>query len=88
MAKDLSKIEKEHADFCVEVQGLKADELKQRLVSLQQGLKESEDHLEANDVVKSLKDQLKEILGPYRDVRKAVKDKTAYILHLLEGQGQ
>jgi len=70
-----SKCQKEYPDFASEVESLKPDELKARVVQLQQALQESELALEA--------DEAREFAAPYLDVRKAVKLKTAYILGLL-----
>lgn len=81
------KTQKQYADFCEEVQNLTSEALKQRIVTLQQGLQESEDHKEANEALAAARATATELAGPYRDVKKAVKLKTQYILELLKDKG-
>lgn len=78
-----SKCQKEYPDFASEVESLKPDELKARVVQLQQALQESELALEADEALQHARDEAREFAAPYLDVRKAVKLKTAYILGLL-----
>ena len=80
----MDKIEKEYPEFCREVQGLDSNHLMDRVVSLQQALQESEEHKEENEALNSARQLVSELSGPYRDVKKAVKAKTKYLLHLLE----
>jgi len=85
---DKTKIQKQYPDFALEVERLTPEQLRARIVELQKGLQESEEHKEANEELTALQAQVGEMLAPYRDVRKAVKAKTAYILELLKEQGQ
>lgn len=78
-----SKCQKQHPDFTSEVDSLNPDELKARVVQLQQALQESEEAMEADDGLNQARDQAREFAAPYLDVRKAVKLKTSYILNLL-----
>lgn len=81
------KCEKEYPDFVSEVQALDGAQLKARIVKLQQGLEESEAHKEANEELKSARANCTELSAPYRDVRKAVKLKTSYLIELLNEKG-
>lgn len=78
------KTQKEYPDFCHEVDSLGAEALKARIVQLQQTLEESEAHKDSNEELKQLRSQVSELAGPYRDVKKAVKLKTKYIIELLK----
>ena len=80
----MSKIEEQFPEFVHEVKNLTTDQLKNRIATLQQVLAESEAHKEENDALKSARAQVSELNGPYLDVRKAVKLKTAHILDLLK----
>lgn len=80
----MKDIQKLYPDFVAEVDQLDAASLKARVVSLQQGLQESEDHKEENEALKTARAEVSELSGPYRDVKKAVKAKTSYLLKLLE----
>lgn len=82
------KVQKEYPDFVIEVDGLPVEALKARIVQLQQSLEESEEHKESNDSLKEARAQVSELAGPYRDVKKAVKLKTKYIIELLKTKGQ
>lgn len=82
------KCEKAYPEFVEEVYNLTSEALKARIVSLQQGLEESEAHKEANDTLKEARAQVTELNGPYLDVRKAVRLKTSYLIELLREKGQ
>lgn len=82
------KVQKQYPDFVQEVDNLSAEELKGRIVQLQRALEESEEHKEANDVLASARAEVSELVGPYNDVKKAVKAKTKYIIELLKEKGQ
>jgi hypothetical protein len=84
MSKD---IRKEHPDFVQEVDTLTGDQLKARIVQLQQALEESNAHKEANDDLTAAKANVTELNGPYQDVRKAVQLKTKYLIELLKEKG-
>lgn len=85
---DQTKTQKEYPDFCNEVNALTPDQLKARIVALQQALSESEEHKADNMDLRDAKHLVSELAVPYRDVRKAVKAKTAYIIELLRNQGK
>jgi hypothetical protein len=81
------QIEKLYEGFAAEVETLTAEELKARIVRMQETLGESEAHKEANDSLKEARQAVSELAGPYNDVKKAVKLKTKYILELLKEKG-
>lgn len=76
--------QKKYPDFTKEVDNLPVEALKARIVQLQQGLEESEQHKEENIAIEQTRAELKELTAPYRDIRKAVKLKTSYLLDLLK----
>lgn len=82
------KVEKEYPDFTAEISSLSANKLEDRIVSMQKALEESEDHKENNEALKAARAEVLELSGPYRDVKKAVRLKTKYILDLLAEQGK
>jgi hypothetical protein len=79
----MEKIEKEYPDFCKEVQNLPEEALKARIVQLQSELAQSEEHMENNEDLQHARQTVTGLAGPYRDVKKAVKAKTKYLLNLL-----
>lgn len=86
MAINITKLQKDYPEFTDEVDKLDATALKNRIVALQEALGESEEHKEANEELKAASTSVQELLGPYRDVRKAVKAKTQYIIELLKAK--
>jgi hypothetical protein len=83
-----AKCQKKYPEFTNEVDSLTADQLKARIVGLQQALQESDNAKEADEGLQLAKDQAREFAAPYNDVRKAVKLKTQYILELLSEKGK
>lgn len=79
-----TKVQKQYPDFTAEVDNLPVEALKSRIVQLQQALEESEAHKEENESLKSARTEVTELSGPYRDVKKAVKLKTSYLIELLK----
>ena len=86
-----SLLEQVHAlpggqEFIDEVDTQKADSLKARVVSLQQGLKEVEEsdaHQTNLEEAKELRAKANEIMSSYKDLKKAVGLKTKYVLQRL-----
>jgi hypothetical protein len=81
-------VETEYKEFAVEVSKLDATALKSRITGLQQALEESEEHKNANQALIDARTEVSLLSGPYRDVKKAVKLKTKYILELLKSRAQ
>lgn len=78
------KCQKEYPDFCKEVDKLNAADIRTRIVGLQQALEESEAHKADNKPLADAKAEVKVLNEPYRDAKKAVKLKTAYLVDLLK----
>ncbi len=85
---NLKEVDKQYPGFADEVSRLSAEEINARIVEMQKGLEESESHKEANEELKQARDTVTELSGPYRDVKKAVKIKTKYLLELLKEKGK
>lgn len=83
-----SKIQKQYPDFTSEVDNLTPEQLKQRIVGMQQALSDSEAMRESDDQLQAARASAKEFAAPYNDVKKAVKLKTQYILELLKNSGK
>lgn len=83
MKQDTQKL---YPDFVAEVDNLDAPALKARIVQLQQALEESEAHKEENESLKNARAEVSELAGPYRDLKKAVKSKTSYLIELLKNK--
>ncbi len=77
------KVQKEYPDFAKELEGKQIADLEDRIVGMQKALEESEEHKENNEALKAARAEVSELSGPYRDVKKAVRLKTKYILELL-----
>lgn len=81
------KVQKEYADFTKEIDSLSVEQLEDRIVGMQKALEESEEHRENNEDLKAARALTLELSGPYRDIKKAVRLKTKYILELLTEKG-
>ncbi len=77
------KFEEENATFAVEAQQMSMEDKKQRVVDLSKGLLEIEQALEADEAVKTAKEQLKELMAPYKESQKLVRNKIKYLIELL-----
>lgn len=78
-----TKFEEENPTFAVEAQQMPVEDKKKRIVDLSKGLLEIESALEEDEAVKTAKEQLKELLAPYRESQKLIKAKIRYLLELL-----
>lgn len=74
-------------EFKEEVDRLSVPQLEARITNMQKQLEESEEHKEANVKLNNAKAEVKELSGPYNDVKKAVKVKTKYIIALIREKG-
>lgn len=75
------------AEFKNEVDGLSIELLEQRITNMQKALDESREHKKNNEALKKVSDEKSELEGPYKDVEKAVKVKTKYIIELVKEKG-
>ena len=71
-------------EFASEVSSLSVANLEARITRMQKDLDESEEHKENNESLRQAKDEVKELSGPYSDVKKAIKLKTKYIIEILK----
>ena len=83
----MEKVQREHPDFCAEVDRMQKEEIKARTIALARHSKEIDDSQEADEELKAVREQLSEMSAPYRDAKKAVKAKLGYLVQLLEDKG-
>lgn len=74
-------------EFKEEVDRLTIPQLEARIANMQKQLEDSEAHKEQNVPLQDAKAVVKELSGPYNDVKKAVKTKTKYIIALIREKG-
>lgn len=74
-------------EFKEEVDALSVAVLEARITRMQKDLDESEEHKKDNIPLNTAKEEVKELSGPYNDVKKAVKLKTKYIIELIKEKG-
>lgn len=77
------KFEENNPTFVEEVKAMSVEDRKQRLVTLNRGLLEVEQALENDESIKVVREQLKEMLAPYKEARKMIKEKIKYLIELL-----
>jgi hypothetical protein len=70
------------------MRGMDEQELRDRLVSLAQHEKETDDKLEADEKIKELKEELKNLQGPFKDTLKSIKLQRSYAALRLEEMGK
>jgi hypothetical protein len=89
MAKrDVKKIiEKDHKEFAEAVAGLSVKDLEARLLSYAKEQENVAEHLENNEIINTLKEQLKEAKAPYSDAKKAISLKSRYLIALIKEKG-
>lgn len=87
--KDLRKtIAEEFPEFHAEVSSLSADQLDSRLAQLAKDESEVNKAKEEDEQLHTAREQLKEFSAPYREAKKAIKSKVAFIIELLKDRGQ
>ncbi len=79
-----AKVQELYPDFTKEVDNLPADQLKTRIVALQQGLSYTLECKEKDDELTAVKALATELGAPYREAIKQVKLKTSYLVELLK----
>lgn len=82
-----TKVENKYPVFVDEVQGLSIDQLEQRLINNTKYAEETERARNKDEALNKAKDQVKYLNEPYKDTLAAIKDKTKYILALIEEKG-
>ena len=76
------KMRKEHGEFVDVVQGMSVEDLDSRLLGLAKHQEEVDEAISSNEQILLMKERLKELVGPFKDTKKALKMKMKY-LHLL-----
>jgi len=74
-------------EFKEEVDRLSVPELEKRITSYQKQLDESREHKKNNEALAKVSAEKSTLEGPYKDVEKAVKIKTKYIIELIKEKG-
>lgn len=64
------------------------EELKETIVKAQKSISDIEKDMEADERLKALKDEIKDISGGYKDVAKVETAKTMYAVHVLRTRGE
>ena len=67
---------------------MSTDELKETIVKSQKSISDVEKDMEADEHLKALKEEIKEISGAFRDVQSVEQAKTRYCVHLLRARGE
>jgi hypothetical protein len=75
-------------EFATTVVHLTVQQLEARITQMQKDLDESEEHKENNEALKEARDVVTNLVGPYNDVKKAIKLKTQYIIALIHEKGK
>ena len=83
MTKTEKKLREKHPTFLDELTGLSKESLEARLLGLAKGRQELLQAKEADEELKRVEEELKELKGPYRDALTAIDLKMRYIGELL-----
>lgn len=67
---------------------MSTDDLKEAIVKSQKSISDVEKDMEADDHLKALKDEIKDIAGAFKDVIKVENAKSMYCVHLLRTRGE
>lgn len=73
------KVENHYKEFALEIQRLTPDELDNRIMNYAKNIEETQLAMDSNEKIQQLKEELKELKGPYTDTIKALKAKIAYV---------
>ena len=82
------KVRKEYPEFVEEVVGLSVEELNNRLAMNAKQVAEIEDAKEADEALFSLKEEVKLMSAPYSEAKKALNQKTRFIVELIKEKGE
>ena len=67
---------------------MSTDDLKEAIVKSQKSISDVEKDMEADEHLKALKEEIKEISGAFKDVIKVENAKSMYCVHLLRSRGE
>jgi hypothetical protein len=82
-----AQVQENYPEFETEVAGLNIDQLNNKLASLAKGLEESEATKEDDEELNKAHALASELGAPYKDVKKAIRLKTKYVIGLLRDKG-
>ena len=83
----MKKVEKDYPEFVSAVETLSGEDLERRILDYAKEQERIDEELDSNEVIKSIKENLKEIRAPFIDCKKAVKNKMRYLMALHEDRG-
>jgi hypothetical protein len=86
--KRFEKLDEIDPDFKGNAQQMNPEEIDDRLAQLAKLDQVSEDALKADPTVNKLKEELKEVMTPIREDKKARKLMREYYVYVLEGRGK
>ena len=87
MDKLMKKFEKLSSTWKDSAESFNNDELKVEILKCQQTVDETEQDMEADEKLQSLKQDVKDLSGGYKDVIKEQKLRVKYCWHLLRSRG-
>lgn len=82
------KLAKLIAHLTDSLDSMSTDDLKEAIVKSQKSISDVEKDMEADEHLKALKDEIKDISNSFRDVIKVEDAKTRYCVHLLRSHGE
>jgi hypothetical protein len=86
--KDIQKIVKKlPPEFVDAINGMKDEEIKQRILTCEQNLYDVEDAKEADEKLQAIKEEAKAYAAPYRETKNLETAKIKYCLFMLESRG-
>ena len=88
MKKPIEQVIKEnYPEFLEEVQGLSVEQIDARLAQMQKDKVEIDKAKEADEKLEAAKATVKELSAPYRDAKKAINQKSEFLVKLAEEKG-
>lgn len=80
-------VQKAHPAFTGEVDSLSLVDLEKRLNALAKGAEENEEAKENDEDLELAQEQVSQMAAPYREYKKANRQKTRYIISLIKEKG-
>lgn len=81
------KVRQEHPEFVAEVVSLSVEELNGRLAAHAKQIAEVEDAKEADEELASAREVASTLAAPYTESKKAINQKTRFIVELIKEKG-
>ncbi len=70
------------------IDSMSTEDLKEAIVKSQKSISDTEKDMEADEHLKALKEEIKDISGAFKDVQKIEYAKTRYCIHTLRSRGE